>query len=77
MLFEEFNSVCQRNAVSKTKSHPLFGQFYSEMIEPSLEKGFMTTTLSSCERTGWPIDITLEARGASKQDQTHAIYFLL
>jgi hypothetical protein len=28
MLFEEFNSVNQRNAVSKTKSHPLFSKFY-------------------------------------------------
>jgi hypothetical protein len=39
MLFEEFNSVCQRNAIGKTKNHKLFGDFYLKMMEESYKTG--------------------------------------
>lgn len=67
MLFEEFNSVCQRNAIGKTKNHKLFGDFYLKMMEESYKTGLQIKMANSCERTGWPIDISLKPRQVSSQ----------
>lgn len=31
MLFEEFNSIAQRNTISKTKNHEVFNKMYLEL----------------------------------------------
>ena len=31
MLFEEFNSIAQRNTISKTKNHEVFNKIYLEL----------------------------------------------
>lgn len=41
MLFEEFNSISQRNAVGKTKYHDLFNKLYLKLMEESQENGLM------------------------------------
>jgi hypothetical protein len=41
MLFEEFNSISQRNAVGKTKSHELFSKMYLKLMEQSYENGLL------------------------------------
>lgn len=69
MLFEEFNSITQRNAVGKTKSHDLFSKLYLKIMEQSYENGFMIQMANSCDRTGWPIDIGLRFK-ESKSSQT-------
>lgn len=76
MLFEEFNSISQRNAIGKTKSHELFKTFYMKMMEASHTKGMMIEQAGSCKRTGWPIDISI-INSNSDEKQQHAIYFML
>lgn len=41
MLFEEFNSISQRNAVGKTKSHDLFSKLYLNLMEKTYESGIL------------------------------------
>ncbi len=62
MLFEEFNSISQRNAVGKTKSHDLFNKLYLKLMEASHDNGYAIQMANSCDRTGWPIDISLRSK---------------
>lgn len=48
MLFEEFNSVSQRNATGKTKSHDLFKDFYMKVMEACHSEGMMIDRAGSC-----------------------------
>lgn len=57
MLFEEFNAVAQRNAVSKAQMHNLFGQFYFTLLEHYSNLGIQLQLSRSCPQTGWPTDI--------------------
>ena len=59
MLFEEFNAIAQRNTISKTKNHEVFHKLYLEMNTRCYKHNLHLEMAGSCERTGWPIDITL------------------
>ena len=59
MLFEEFNSVAQRNTISKTKNHEVFNKMFLELNHVSYDNDFQLEMAGSCERTGWPIDLSL------------------
>ena len=63
MIFEEFNSIVQRNTVGKTKSHDFFSKIYLKLAEESYHTNYGLSVAESCERTGWPIDIALRPRG--------------
>lgn len=76
MLFEEFNSVSQRNAISKTKGHQLFSQFYVKVMEATYEKNVHIQLATGCDQTGWPVDILLRSK-TDRLQQPQALYFLL
>lgn len=59
MLFEEFNSIAQRNTISKTKNHEVFNKFYMELNAEAYKHNLRLEMAGSCERTGWPIDVSL------------------
>jgi hypothetical protein len=48
-----------RNTIGKSKGHELFSKFYLKLIEASYDKGFRMHLTTKCEKTGWPIDISL------------------
>jgi hypothetical protein len=48
-----------RNAIGKSKGHELFTKFYMRMIEKSYDHGFKLNLTNKCEKTGWPMDITI------------------
>ena len=92
MLFEEFNSIAQRNTLSKAKNHEVFNKMYLELNSECYKHNLQVEMAGSCERTGWPIDLSLshyfqkgsrvdaaEANTEVHQDtsQPFAIYFLL
>lgn len=76
-----------RNAIGKSKGHELFSKFYLKLIEASYNKGFRMHLTSKCEKTGWPIDISInsadqgnELGGGSysiNQRKKLALYFFL
>lgn len=59
MLFEEFNSIAQRNTISKTKNHEVFNQLYLELNSVCYQENLQLDMAGSCERTGWPIDVAV------------------
>lgn len=59
MLFEEFNAIAQRNTISKTKNHEVFNKLYIRLNKECFKHNLQLDMAGSCERTGWPIDITL------------------
>lgn len=59
MLFEEFNSIAQRNTISKTKNHEVFTKMYLELNAECYKHSLQLQMAGSCERTGWPIDLTM------------------
>jgi len=59
MLFEQFNSIALRNTISKTRNHEVFTKLYVELNAMCFKHDLQIEMASSCERTGWPIDITL------------------
>ena len=59
MLFEEFNSIVQRNTISKAKNHEIFNKVYLELNAECYKNNLQVEMAGSCERTGWPIDISL------------------
>ena len=59
MLFEEFNSIAQRNTISKTKNHEVFNKMYLELNSECYKNNMQVEMAGSCERTGWPIDLTI------------------
>lgn len=58
-LYDEFESMAMRNTTGKSKGHELFSKFYLKLIESSYDKGFRMHLTSKCEKTGWPIDISI------------------
>jgi hypothetical protein len=59
ILYDEFESVTMRNTIGKSKGHELFSKFYLKLIEASYNKGFRMHLTSKCQKTGWPIDISI------------------
>ena len=59
MLYEEFNSIAQRNTISKTKNHEVFNKLYLKLSQECYKHNLQMDMAGSCERTGWPIDIRL------------------
>lgn len=81
MLFEEFNSIAQRNTISKTKNHEEFNKFYHKLVYQCYKAGLSVDMAGSCELTGWPIDIAisggLKKRLDGLEDDMFAVHFLL
>lgn len=87
MLYEQFNSIAQRNTISKTKNHEVFNELYLQLNSQSFQHGLKAQVAGACEETGWPIDIYLSefnsfrnrnSAGASMPfKQQYAVYFLL
>jgi len=63
IIYDEFESITMRNAIGKSKGHELFSKFYLKLIEASYDKGFRMHLTTKCEKTGWPIDISLNTAG--------------
>ena len=59
IIYDEFESITMRNTIGKSKGHELFSKFYLKLIEASYDKGFRMHLTTKCEKTGWPIDISL------------------
>lgn len=55
----------------------MFSQFYLKMMEGTYDMGLHIQMASSCERTGWPIDISMHSRAGSSGGQPQAVYFML
>ncbi len=68
IIYDEFESITMRNAIGKSKGHELFSKFYLKLIEASYDKGFRMHLTTKCEKTGWPIDISLNTAGQSPMD---------
>lgn len=64
-----------RNTIGKSKGHELFSKFYLKLIENSYDKGFRLQLTTKCEKTGWPIDISLNNN--DKNQKKLALYFFL
>jgi len=50
------------------------------MMEASYDNGLVIQMADSCNRTGWPIDISMQPRqskGSTSLQQPQAIYFML
>ena len=76
ILYDEFESMALRNTTGKSKGHELFSKFYLKLIESSYDKGFRMHLTSKCEKTGWPIDISIQSVGEEKSKKL-ALYFFL
>ena len=59
MIYEEFESIAMRNTSGKSKGHELFSRFYLKLVEKSYVNGFRMHLSTKCEKTGWPIDISI------------------
>jgi len=89
LIYDEFESITMRNTIGKSKGHELFSKFYLKLIEASYDKGFRMHLTTKCEKTGWPIDISLNTAAAdptslsynktpaSQQRKKLALYFFL
>ena len=64
LIYDEFESITMRNTIGKSKGHELFSKFYLKLIEASYDKGFRMHLTTKCEKTGWPIDISLNTAAA-------------
>jgi hypothetical protein len=72
-LFEEFSSIVTRNSSNKSKGHELFSKFYNTLLGLSYQSGLRVHLSRKCEKTGWPIDLTV----TSEDGKEKALYFLL
>lgn len=68
ILYDQFESIAMRNTIGKSKGHELFSKFYLKLIEASYDKGFRMHLTTKCEKTGWPIDISIN----TSSDTGHA-----
>lgn len=59
LIYDEFESITMRNTIGKSKGHELFTKFYLKMIEKSYDNGYRVNVTTKCEKTGWPLDISL------------------
>jgi hypothetical protein len=75
IIYDEFESITMRNAIGKSKGHELFTKFYMRMIERSFDDGFKMNLTNKCEKTGWPVDITISHINDPKKKI--ALYFFL
>jgi hypothetical protein len=72
-LFEEFSSIVTRNSSNKSKGHELFSKFYNTLLGLSYQSGLRVHLSRKCEKTGWPIDLTVK----NEEGKELALYFLL
>jgi hypothetical protein len=63
VLYDEFESITMRNTIGKSKGHELYNKFYMKLIQKSYEAHLRINLTQKCEKTGWPIDITLSLTG--------------
>ena len=76
LIYDEFESIAMRNTIGKSKGHELFSKFYLILVEHSYNKNFRMHLSSKCEKTGWPIDISLNVNTNDKNKKL-ALYFFL
>lgn len=84
IIYDEFESITMRNTIGKSKGHELFSKFYLKLIEASYDKGFRMHLTTKCEKTGWPIDISISTSelggmriGGAHLKKNLALYFFL
>lgn len=80
LLFEEFSSVVIRNNANKSKGHELFGVFHNMLLNQSYKSGTRVLMRQNCEKTGWPIDVSLKTTdfdSVTEPSREMSLYFLL
>jgi hypothetical protein len=75
MIYDEFESIVMRNTIGKSKGHELYTKFYLSLMEKSHANGYRMHITGKCEKTGWPIDISMSMM--KNPTRKMALYFFL
>ena len=49
LIFEDFNSIVQRNTIGKTKNHDFFQKIYLRLSEEAYKRNYTIKTAEACE----------------------------